>query len=194
MEWINKTGFGEASVSKIINAIEESSKCSMSKYICALGVPLVGKVASEALEKTFHTYNEFREAIKNKDDKLYQISGIGEVLINNLLNYNYNEADIIFNNFIKENNTVVISENDTILNGKNFVITGKIKSFKNRDELKNFIEKNGGKVTNSVTSKTSYLINNDPTNNTTKNLNAIKLNIPIITEEEFLTMIKNINE
>ena len=192
-EWINKAGFGKASVDKIITAIDKSSECSMSKYICALGIPLIGKVASEALERTFNTYNNFREAVKNKNDKLYQISGIGEVLINNLLNYDYTEADIIFDNFIKEKNIV---DNDTLkqntfLNNKIFVITGKIKSFKNRDELKKFIEDNGGKVTSSVTSKTSYLINNDTAATTTKNLNAIKLKIPIITEEEFLIMVKN---
>ena len=191
-EWINKAGFGKASVDKIITAIDKSSECSMSKYICALGIPLIGKVASEALERTFNTYNNFREAVKNKNDKLYQISGIGEVLINNLLNYDYTEADIIFDNFIKEKNIVDNGvKQNAFLNNKIFVITGKIKSFKNRDELKKFIEDNGGKVTSSVTSKTSYLINNDTAATTTKNLNAIKLKIPIITEEEFLIMVKN---
>ena len=194
-EWINKPGFGKISVDKILNAINAAKECETSKYICALGIPLIGKVASEALVKTFKDYNSFRSAIESKDEKLYQIAGIGEVMIETLLNYDYTEADEIFNNYIKEINiTVAPSLNDTVLNGKVFVITGKLRSFKNRDELKSFIESKGGKVTGSVTSKTSYLINNDTSSQTSKNLTAIKLNVPIINEDEFLTLVTLPNE
>ena len=187
-EWMKKTGFGQTSVSKIINAIEEAKNCTFDKYLCALGIPLIGKVASKSLMNTFGDYKTFRKAIEEKDEKLYQIAGIGEVMIETLLNYDYTEADKIFNKYINES-AAAIPSNETVLEGKTFVITGKVKSFKNRDELKSFIESKGGKVTGSVTSKTSYLINNDTSSKTAKNLTAIKLNVPIINEDEFLTLV-----
>lgn len=185
-DWINKSGFGEVSVTKILNAIEEAKYCTADKYICALGIPLIGKVASTALIKTFNSYNNFRKAIKNKEDELYEIDGIGEIMINNLLEYDYSEADFIFNNFIIEKN--INNDINNILKNKTFVITGSLKIFKNRDEIKKYIESYGGKVTNSVSSKTTYLINNDTSSGSSKNLTAIELKIPIINEEEFLTL------
>ena len=192
-EWMKKPGFGQASVNKIINAIEDAKNCTFDKYLCALGIPLIGKVASKALMNTFHNYETFKKAIDEKDEKLYQIAGIGEVMIETLLNYDYTEADEIFNKYINEI-TMVPVINNNLLDGKVFVITGKLKSFKNRDELKTFIESKGGKVTGSVTSKTSYLINNDTGSTTAKNLTAIKLKVPIINEDEFLTLVTPPNE
>ena len=192
-EWMKKSGFGQASVNNIINAIEDAKKCSFDKYLCALGIPLIGKVASKALMNTFNDYKTFRKAIKEKDEKLYQIAGIGEVMIETLLNYDYTEADKIFDKYISEIAEASIL-NDTVLKDKVFCITGKIKNWKNRDELKSFIESKGGKVTGSVTSKTSYLINNDTSSKTAKNLTAIKLNVPIINEDEFLTLVTPPNE
>ena len=198
-EWMKRPGFGQASVSKIINAIEEAKKCPFDKFLCALGIPLIGKVASKALRDEFCCYEEFRKAIDNKDERLYNIYGIGEVMINSLLEFDYTEADMIFKKYIIEPagaalKTVSKREIPKILENKIFVITGKTKIFKNRDELKNKIEEYGGKVTGSVTSKTSYLINNDTSSKTAKNLTAIKLRIPIINEDEFLTLITPPNE
>ncbi len=187
-EWMKRPGFGQASVSKIINAIEEAKNCTFDKYLCALGIPLIGKVASKALMNTFGDYKTFRKAIEEKDDKLYEIAGIGEIMIKTLLNYDYTEADKIFDKYINEQAAAPSTDN-TILKNKVFCITGKIKNWKNRSELKTFIESNGGKVTESVTSKTSYLINNDTSSKTSKNLTAIKLHVPIINEDEFLTLI-----
>ena len=193
MEWMDQEGFGKASVFKIIDAIDESCKCTTDKYICALGIPLIGKVASKALMNNFKDYKTFRKAIEKKDEKLYQIAGIGEVMIDTLLNYDYTEADKIFDKYINEiAETPVL--NDAVLKDKTFCITGKIKNWKNRDELKAFIESKGGKVTGSVTSKTSYLINNDTSSQTAKNLTAIKMHVPIINEEEFLTLVTPPNE
>ena len=76
-------------------------------------------------------------------------------------------------------------------NNLSFVITGKLNNFKNREELKSIIEANGGKVVGSISAKTSYLINNDINSTSGKNLSAQKLNIPIISEENFLAMIQN---
>ena len=188
-EWIKKPGFGQASVNKIITAIEEAKDCTFDKYLCALGIPLIGKVASKALMYTFNDYKTFRKAIKENDEKLYQIDGIGEIMINNLLNFDYVEADYIFDKYIHEEDAATSSSTDNVLKNKVFVITGKITHWKNRDELKTYIESKGGKVTGSVTSKTSYLINNDTSSQTSKNLTAIKMHIPIINEEEFLTLV-----
>jgi DNA ligase (NAD+) len=183
-EWIKKSGFGVTSVDKVLKAIEEGRKCTFETYLCAIGIPLIGKVASKALMNIFHSYDEFRKAIDEKDERLYQIDGIGEVMIDTLLNFDYTEADFIFNEFIKET-AAVSSTNDDNLKGKVFVITGKLTSYKNRDALKKEIESRGGKVTSSVTSKTSYLINNDVNSTSSKNVTAKKLGIPIISEEDF---------
>ena len=193
-EWIQKPGFGPASVDKILNAIEQAKECDMATFICALGIPLIGKVASESLAQTFGTYNDFRVAIDTKDERLYQIAGIGEVMIQSLLNYNYEEADEIFNTFIKEKNTTKPIISDTVLQNQIFCITGKLQHFKNRAALKTYIESKGGKVTDTVTAKTTYLINNDTSSQTAKNLTAIKLKVPIINEDEFLTLTTPPNE
>ena len=188
-EWANKPGFGTVSVNKILNAIEGSKKSPTSKFICAIGVPLIGKVASEALAKKFGDYKTFREAINNNSQELYEIAGIGEVMIQTLLDYDFTEADSIFEKYIEEMRSVASVSGSKKLEGKTFVITGKLKVFKNRNEIKSAIEKEGGKVTDSVSSKTSYLINNDVESTSSKNLKAKQLNIPIITEDEFLQMI-----
>lgn len=186
-DWIKKLGFGVASVDKILKAIEDSRNCSMDKFICAIGIPLVGRVASTALMRKFDTYNNFRIAIDSKNEKLYQIDGIGEIMINNLLDFNYTEADKAFE-FINECAAAPLA-NDTALEGKVFVITGKLHNYKNRDELKGLIESKGGKVTGSVTKNTNYLINNDVDSTSAKNVSAKKLNVPIISEEEFQKLI-----
>lgn len=189
-EWVKKPGFGVVSVDKVLAAIEQAKSCSTDKFICALGIPLIGKVASTALVKNFSSYKNFREAIENKDERLYQIDGIGEVMIDNLLKFDYTEADKIFNDFIIEEDAAASSSNGNELEGMVFVITGKLRNYKNRDELKNFIESKGGKVTGSVTKNTNYLINNDTASTSAKNMTAKKLNIPIINEEEFETLVK----
>ena len=82
-------------------------------------------------------------------------------------------------------------EEKQILKGVNFVITGSVEHFANRSEAKELIESLGGKVTGSVTSKTSYLINNDVTSASSKNKKATELGIPIISEKQFLEMIED---
>lgn len=188
-EWANKPGFGTVSVNKILNAIEGSKKNPTAKFICAIGIPLIGKVASEALAKKFGDYKTFREAVNNNSQELYEIAGIGEVMIQTLLNYDFTEADSIFDKYIEEMRPVVFVSVSKKLEGKTFVITGKLKTFKNRNEIKSAIENEGGKVTDSVSSKTNYLINNDVESTSSKNLKAKQLNIPIITEEDFLELI-----
>lgn len=188
-EWANKPGFGVVSVNKILDAIEGSKKSPTAKFICAIGIPLIGKVASEALAKKFGNYKTFREAINNNSQELYEIAGVGEIMIQTLLDYDFTEADSIFDKYIIEMRPVVFISVSKKLEGKTFVITGKLKTFKNRNEIKAAIEKEGGKVTDSVSSKTDYLINNDIESTSSKNLKAKSLNIPILTEEDFLNLI-----
>ena len=187
-EWIKKSGFGVASVDKILNAIESARNCSFENYLCALGIPLIGKVASKDLAKVFKDYKTFRTAIDNKDDRLYKIPGIGEVMIDNLLNFCYNEADKIFEKYIIES-AAATSVNGNELEGKTFVVTGKLTEFKNRDALKEFIESKGGKVTGSVSKNTTYLINNDTESTSAKNTTAKKLGVPIISEQKFKNLL-----
>ena len=198
-EWIEKDGFGMASVDKILTAIEESKNCTASKFIAAIGIPQIGKVASEDLIKVYHTYNGFRHAVDfpDEDDRLYNIKGIGEVMIKTLTTFNYTEADSIFDNYIVE---IISSVPDTEdkeikpLQNKIFVLTGKTQSFKNRNELKTFIESNGGKVTGSISKKTNYLVNNDINSSSTKNKEAKEKDVKIISEKELLSIVNNFKE
>lgn len=185
-EWVKKPGFGEKSVSNILQAIESSKTTTMTNFIAALGIPLIGKVAAQQLEDIFNDYWSFREAIKGKYD-FTEIENFGDGLNAALYHYDYSFADRIakFINFKKDEKPI---GNEINLTKINFVITGKLKHFKNRDILKSLIEANGGKVLSSVTKNTSYLINNDKESNSSKNLTAQKLQIPIITEDEFLQL------
>lgn len=185
-EWVKKPGFGEKSVSNILQAIEASKTTTMTNFIAALGIPLIGKVAAQQLEDIFNDYWSFREAVKEKYD-FTEIENFGDSLNAAIYNYDYSFADRIakFINFKKDEKPV---GNEINLTKINFVITGKLKHFKNRDILKSLIEANGGKVLSSVTKSTSYLINNDKESNSSKNLTAQKLQIPIITEDEFLQL------
>ena len=186
-EWIKKSGFGTASVDKILNAINTGAKCSLDKFICALGIPLIGTSASKTLAKEFHTWNKFIEAVEN-GYKFYQISGFGREMSNAILNFDYTEARYIAHNFITfEDEEVIMTAANNNIAGKTFVITGKLQTM-NRDTLKEKIESLGGKVTGSVTSKTNYLINNDKESTSSKNLNAQKLGVPILSEKEILEM------
>ena len=183
-EWIQKTGFGQKSVDNILNAIEEAKTTTLEAFISSLGIPLIGKVVAADLTKHFKDYHEFREAINNKFD-FSEFEGFAESKTEALWNYDYTEADKIYNllNFcLKEEKEESLEK--TCANLK-IVITGKLIKFKNRNELKALIETKGGKVVDSVSKNTSYLINNDLTSTSGKNKDAQRLNIPIISEEEF---------
>lgn len=181
-EWVKEEGFGEKSVSNILNAIEERKKnCSLSAFISALGIPLIGATYAKQLAAAYSTWENFISAIDNNVD-FSALDGFGDAMNTALHNYNY-----ILAKKIAEQLTFISSSVETNNNCKDlvFVITGKITHWKNRDELKSVIEAAGGKVTGSVTKNTSYLINNDINSNTSKNETAKKLGVPIITEDEF---------
>lgn len=184
-EWISKPGFGEKSVSNILDAIEKSKKCTLSQFISALSIPLVGTTNSKDLEAEFKTWSTFREAIEDDTYSFYAIEGFGYEMNNAIKNFKYAEADYVAEHYLEFTQPETKTEKSISANTI-FCITGKVNHFKNRDELKAYIESIGGKVTSSVSSKTNYLINNDSISNSSKNKTAKSLNIPIITEEEFL--------
>ena len=185
-KWIQMPGFGVKSVDKILNAIEDAKTTTFDKVISSIGIPLIGKTISKDLASKFASYESFREAIdKNFDFSIFE--GYGPEMSKALLTFDYRPLDDIVNDHL----TIIYEEpkeekTSNSLEGKVIVITGKLKQYKNRDELKAAIEAHGGKVSGSVTKNTSYLVNNDVTSTTAKNKTAKELDIPIITEEELI--------
>ena len=188
-EWIKKTGFGVKSVDKILNTIEASTTCGLANFISALGIPLIGATASAELEKHFKTWDNFIEAVEN-NFAFSEIPNFGIEMDNKIRAFDYTIAKFLVENYIHfttiDDNATSSSGQD--LTGKNFVITGKLHNFKNRDEIKKKIESLGGKVVGSVSKNTHYLINNDITSNSSKNVTAKSLNIPILSEQDFIEM------
>ena len=185
-DWIKKPGFGAKSVEKILDAIDASRDCTLNSFICALGIPLIGSSASKELIKYFNSWEEFRNAINN-GYKFYNIDGFGLEMHNAIIKFDYEIADLIFSKYLKiqELTKEEISSSAT-LDGITVVITGKLTQYKNRSALQSDIESRGGKVVGSVSKNTDYLINNDNTSSSAKNLSAKKLNIPILTEKDFI--------
>ena len=184
--WMKQSGFGEKSVNKILQAIQDAAQnATLESVISAAGIPLIGRTVAKDLANRFKTYENFREHI-NKGFDFSLLDGYGPEMNKALLMFDYKELDYIVESYIKfkEEEKTSIEVNNS-LDGKVFVITGKLKNYKNRDELKSKIESMGGKVAGSVSSKTNYLINNDATSNSAKNVSAKKLGVEIITEEEF---------
>lgn len=185
-ELINKPGFGEKSVDKILNAIEESRNCNLIDFIAALGIPLIGKTVAKQLVQYIDSYEDFRDKIEKGYDFTI-IEGFGPAMSNAICDFDYTVADKLAKyhlNIIK----TIEEEKTQDLDGKTFVVTGKLKTFKNRDELSAAIAARGGKVVGSISGKTDYLINNDTTSTSAKNKKAQELGIPIISEEEFLKL------
>lgn len=186
-EWIKKAGFGVKSVDNILNAIEDARNCELNAFISSLSIPLIGETASKELIKIFPTWEQFISAVENKYN-FCSIPNFGIEMNNAIINFDYTEAKNIRNNYLRIFTVIIPVEEmeKSDLTGLNFVITGKVEHFKNRDNLKRYIEERGGKVVGSISSKTSYLINNDIESTSSKNLTAKKLGIPILSEENFL--------
>ena len=186
-EWSVKEGFGEKSVQNILDSIEKSRNNDLWRIIAAAGIPNVGSVAAKQLANYFKTYAKFRSAVE-EDFDFTELPDFGEVTAETLLNFDYAEIDDVV--FYAIHCLPVEEQSSNALEGISFCITGKLNNFKNRNELKEKISSLGGKVTDSVSSKTNYLINNDIESNSSKNKAAKALHIPIITEEDFLDMIE----
>ncbi len=180
-------GFGEKSYSNIINSIEKSKNVNLANFIYALGINHVGLSNAKLLCKNMDY--DLNKILKATTDELNSIDGFGEVIAHSIHSYFSNENNIKLLNealsyikFKAEETTV----SDLNLSGLTFVITGDLEHYKNRKELQAQIESLGGKVTGSVTGKTSYLINNDAFSQSSKNKKASELSVPVITENEFI--------
>lgn len=186
-------GFGDKSVEKLLSSIEKSRNTSLERFIYSLSIPLVGKSASKMIaEATDYDLGKFMNIMTIYGAKYFgSIQGIGDVLISSMDNYFKKQCDKIWQlskEFVFE--TKGNYKTNDLLNGKTFVITGSLNHYSNRNELKEVIESNSGKVSGSISSKTSYLINNDIDSTSSKNKKAKSLGIPIINEEDFANMLK----
>lgn len=186
-------GFGDKSVEKLLSSIEKSRNTSLERFIYSLSVPLLGKSASKMIaEAADYDLGKFMNIMTIYGAKYFgSIQGIGNVLISSMDNYFEKQCHKIWQlskEFVFE--TKGNYKTNDLLNGKIFVITGSLNHYSNRNELKEVIESNGGKVSGSISSKTSYLINNDIDSTSSKNKKAKSLGIPIINEEDFANMLK----
>jgi len=188
---ISMEGFGLRSYNKIITAIEKAKDISLPNFIYALGIRHVGLANAKLLCSHFaHDYEKIINVCRdeNYQEILSEIKGFGDAIIQSLHSY-----------FTNQHNFNVAQETINYLNIKTvgdttkalplldlvFVITGDVRGYPNRKALQAYIESLGGKVTSTVTAKTSYLINNDATSSSSKNKKAIQLGVAIISEKEF---------
>ena len=187
-EIINMDGFGQKSFDNLLESLEKSRDTTLAKVIYSLGIANIGLANAKVICRHF---DDDLEAIRHADlEEISAIDGIGPVIAGNLVDYFQKEENnqkldqlLCHLRIQKEEKT-----GEQIFAGMNFVITGSLNHFSNRSEAKNLIEALGGKVTGSVTKKTTYLINNDQTSGSSKNKKARELGIPILSEEDFLAL------
>lgn len=190
--WKEYDGFGNKSVDKLLDAIGNSRKTTLDRFIYSLSIPQIGRSASKDIAKYCNnSIDEFTFIMENTSLEFAAIDGIGVSATTSLDDWWNTNRDMFYElaeEFVFSNK----NENDNVsvdLSGKIFVITGSLTHYKNRDELVSIIESMGGKVSGSVSAKTSYLICNDSQSSSSKNQKAKQLNIPIISEEDFINMI-----
>ena len=184
---IDMDGFGQKSYDNLIVSCNRSKNTTLPKVIYGLGIANVGLSNAKMIVRQLKTVENI---INCQRQELESIDGVGSVIADTFVTYFENENNKkAFLKLLEELNIEQEeSQSANTLEGKIFVITGSLNHFDNRGQLKELIESLGGKVTGSVTSKTSYLINNDSESSSSKNKNAKKLNVPIITEDEFIEM------
>ena len=185
----NMSGFGVKSYENIVAAANKARNVVIFKLIYSLGILNVGLSNAKLICKNFD--NDLEKIVAAKQEDLVCIDGIGEVIAKSFEDYfadakHMEELNNLLDELVVEQPKAAAQSGIT---GKTFVITGSVNHFENRNQVKDKIESLGGKVTGSVTAKTDYLINNDITSNSSKNKKAKELNIPIITEDEFIEMI-----
>ena len=191
-EIVEMDGFGQKSYDNLIAAAEKASHTTLPRMVYGLGVAGIGLANAKMICR--HFKNDFEAMRHATVEELVEIDGIGEVLAqawtaffsdgkNNAI-VDHLLAELTFEAGDEESSEGA----DEAFAGMNFVITGSLEQFKNRKELQELIERRGGKVTGSVTSKTNYLINNDVASSSSKNKKARELGVPILSEEEFLKL------
>ena len=182
-------GFGEKSYENLLTSVENSRNTTLPKFIYGLGIANVGLSNAKMIVQALG--NDIEKVIHAGRQELEKIDGVGAVIADTFASYFENEKNKEeFYKLLQEMHIEKApdNQNNQILTGKVFVITGSLEHFENRNQLKERIEQLGGKVTGSVTGKTSYLINNDSHSTSSKNKTAAKLGVPVITENEFLEM------
>lgn len=188
---IKLEGFKDKSFENMVAAAEKAAHTTPARLLNALGIEGIGTANAKVIAKA--AGNDWSRVQSLTKEELLQISGVGEVLAENYVAFfsapksSEEVAHLLEVLHFEEAND---EGSDNLLEGKTFVITGSLENFSNRKELQELIEKRGGKVAGSVSNKTSYLINNDNMSGSTKNKTAKSLGVPIITEAEFLDMLK----
>ncbi len=188
---VSMEGFGEKSYKKLYDSIEKARMTTLPRLLYGLGIANIGVANAKMLCKHFqHDLDKLRSA---DEAQLSEIEGVGDVIATAFCAYfkepeNNEKLDRLLQELTLE---TPAAEAAQTLEGKAFVITGSLNHFSNRNELKEEIEKRGGKVTGSVTGKTECLINNDITSTSGKNKKAKELGVPIVSEEQFLEQYLN---
>lgn len=188
-EIVAMEGFGEKSYANLIEAVEKAKDTDLVRVLYGLGIDNIGLSTAKLIVKKLK--GDPQAVLSVTAQELTDIDGIGEVIAEAFVRYFADEKKkeeyirLLGEVRLKE---IEESQETEELAGKTFVITGNVTHFANRKELKELIERMGGKVTGSVTGNTSYLINNDSMSQSTKNKTAAKLGVPVITEEEFITL------
>ena len=187
----NMDGFGEKSYENLQNSVDNARTTTLPRLVYSLGIPNIGIANAKVICRALG--NDPERVMNATAEELDEIPGVGDVIAKAYVDYFADEEHRdIFRRLLEE--VHIPKEEETAdsqkFAGVNFVITGSVEHFANRAEVKEEIEKRGGKVTGSVTSKTNYLINNDVNSTSSKNRKARELGIPIISEEEFLKMLE----
>lgn len=187
-EIIAMQGFGEKSYQNLIDAIEKSKNTNLANFIYALGIEHIGLSNAKLLTKTFASIDAIKKA---SFEDIINIDGFGDIMANSILSYFKEQKNLeLIDKILPLLTFESVKNNLDVFKDKTFVITGDLTQFKNRKELVEKIEILGGKVSSSVSKKTTYLINNDKNSTSSKNKKAMELNIPIISEDDFIKMIK----
>jgi len=188
----NMEGFGKKSYANLEKSIEKARHTNAVRFLFGLGIPNIGLANAKLIVKNFQ--GDIEAIRQATSAQLVAIDGIGDIMAEGFVAYMKNEK----NQKIMDDLLAVLeieayqaSTEPAIFAGLTFCVTGSVSQFKNRNEVKAAIEQRGGKVTGSVTSKTSYLINNDLTSTSGKNKKAKELNIPIINEAKLVSWIEN---
>ena len=184
-------GFGEKSFQNLMASLEQARNTTLPRYLYAIGITGIGVANAKVLCKAFQY--DFEKMKSATMEELSEVDGIGEVLAEGIISYFADEKKA--QNALELLEELQIekpeqTEEEQIFAGMTFVITGNVYHYANRNEVKDVIEQKGGKVAGSVSSKTNYLINNDVTSTSGKNKKAKELGIPIISEEEFISMLE----
>lgn len=184
-------GFGEKSFQNLMASLEQARNTTLPRYLYAIGITGIGVANAKVLCKAFQY--DFEKIKSATMEELSDVDGIGEVLAEGIISYFADEKKA--QNALELLEELQIekpeqNEEDQIFAGMTFVITGNVYHYANRNEVKDVIEQKGGKVAGSVSSKTNYLINNDVTSTSGKNKKAKELGIPIISEEEFISLLE----